>query len=205
MRATREKSGIYVSDENYTHMTETLETQKAELEDLTGRIESLRKEMADLQELFDDTSSTLTTTQAQLEETAQDLAETSRHLAATEAELQTTALERDQTVFISEQQAATEDELRTQAQALVTVAETTTEHVEGLHAKIGRKAAVEAHNLTAGQSLQGKVAVQVTASKQGLSAYSQQQQAAMAATVTKLQGFTDQVASTMASMAQTVG
>jgi kinesin family protein 11 len=193
-----------VSDDNYQEMTDTLDAQKLELEEINERLQTLQQAKDDLQTLFASTAATLTTTQSQLEETATELATASAELEHTRAELQVTALERDQTHFISTQQAATEDTLRQQAESLVGVAETTTQHVEGLHAKIGRKSAVEAHNVTASQQLEQSVKSQVEASKQGLQAFQQQHHANLTASASVMQEFANKVSDNMTSLTAAV-
>eukprot|EP00730_Choanoeca_flexa_P019056 TRINITY_DN9293_c0_g1_i1.p1 TRINITY_DN9293_c0_g1~~TRINITY_DN9293_c0_g1_i1.p1 ORF type:complete len:970 (+),score=413.44 TRINITY_DN9293_c0_g1_i1:312-3221(+) len=204
LRATREKSGVYVSEDNYTEMTETLEAQKQELEAMTARMEVLKKELADLQVLYDTTSATLTTTKAELAATARELQETAEALVRTEQALAAVTLERDQTMFIAEQRAKTEVELRSQAEDLVAVAETTTAHVEGLHAKIGRKAAVEAHNVSASQSMQASLDQQLATSKQDLGAFACEQQAALTTAAERMAAYTSSVEDSMAKMAKAV-
>ena len=185
-------------------MTETLDAQKLELEEIHERLQSLQQAKDDLETLFTSTSTTLATTQGELEATANELATASAELEQTQAELEVAALERDQTQFISMQQAATEEGLRQQAESLVAVAETTTQHVDGLHAKIGRKSAVEAHNLTASQQLEGNVVAQVEASKHSLRQFEQKQHASLTTSASTINGFADKVANNMSALTASV-
>ncbi|EGD77373.1 hypothetical protein PTSG_12732 [Salpingoeca rosetta] len=118
--ATRSKNGIYVDQENYEAMQAKIECQE-------GKIATLEQELAKTMELFDTTSKELQSTKTELEEKTTVLHETKETLEATTVELNERTLERDRTQFIVDVSGEVP-------------------HVDGLHAKVQRKRAVETHN-----------------------------------------------------------
>ena len=151
LAATRDKNGVYVSTENYEEMEASIEQQKARIKELSDEISVATAELQKVRAVFEETSAKLT-------ETTQTLATTEANLQKTEAELQTTTvnlekttLERDQTQYIAESHAQTEQELQRQATSVMGVADTAVDHVDRLFGKISRKSSVEQHNATAAQ------------------------------------------------------
>jgi kinesin family protein 11 len=202
--ANREKSGIYVSHENYEHMTTQIQCQMEALEEKRATLEALKADMDSLQELFHATEAELGGTRTALEETGRALELTQSELDQTQQRLQKTELERDQTEFIAEARAATEDVLRAQASELVQVAETTTEHISGLHAKIARKAHVEQHNLGATESMEAEVASAVDQANQVLHTFTASHSEQTQALVTTVQTMAETMGTELSAMAAAV-
>jgi hypothetical protein len=122
---------------------------KSSVGELTARMTAIEEEMTKTSALFESTSVQLQETHAALAETTETLAATKSTLENTQDTLAKTAHAKAQSEFLLGAHVTGQDVLHTQATALLETAAITTTHVDGLHAKISRKVAVEAHNRAA--------------------------------------------------------
>ncbi|XP_071090548.1 kinesin-like protein KIF11-A [Haliotis cracherodii] len=146
LQAVREKNGIYLAEENYVAMQNKISQQEDAIQEFEEKITALTEEMTTLSELFTDTKKELEETSEQLTVTTKNLEETTTTLQETQVTLKHTTQDRDEQQFLVGEHVKTEDNLYTEATQLLTTAESSTSDVSGLHAKLDRKRAVEAHN-----------------------------------------------------------
>ncbi|XP_046563790.1 kinesin-like protein KIF11-B [Haliotis rubra] len=146
LQAVREKNGIYLAEENYVAMQNKISQQEDSIQEFEEKITALTEEMTSLSELFTDTKKELEETSEQLTVTTKNLEETTVTLQETQVNLKHTTQDRDEQQFLVGEHVKTEDLLYTEATELLSTAESSTSDVSGLHAKLDRKRAVEAHN-----------------------------------------------------------
>ncbi|NXM36678.1 KIF11 protein, partial [Oxyruncus cristatus] len=150
--AAREKSGVYISLENYEALNGKLTVQEEQIAEYVDKIGIMEEEVKKITELFTVSKNELQRCKTdlqikekELEETQKDLQETKVHLA--EEEYVVSVLENN------------EQKLHGTASKLLSTVEETTKDVSGLHAKLDRKEAVEQHNAV----VQNAFAVQMNA------------------------------------------
>ncbi|XP_032551542.1 kinesin-like protein KIF11 isoform X1 [Chiroxiphia lanceolata] len=150
--AAREKSGVYISLENYEALNGKLTVQEEQIAEYIDKIGVMEEEVKKITELFtisknelQQCKTDLQIKEKELEETQKDLQETKVHLA--EEEYVVSVLENN------------EQKLHGTASKLLSTVEETTKDVSGLHAKLDRKKAVEQHNAV----VQNTFAVQMNA------------------------------------------
>ncbi|XP_071420412.1 kinesin-like protein KIF11 isoform X4 [Pithys albifrons albifrons] len=137
--AAREKSGVYISLENYEALNGKLTVQEEQIAEYIEKIGVMEEEVKKITELFtvsknelEQCKTDLQIKEKELEEIQKDLQETKVHLA--EEEYVVSVLENN------------EQELHGTASKLLSTVEETTKDVSGLHAKLDRKKAVDQHN-----------------------------------------------------------
>ncbi|GFS11591.1 kinesin-like KIF11 [Elysia marginata] len=161
LQACREKNGIYVAQENYVAMQNKITQQEGDIQEMEGKLSALTSEMKTLSEMFTDTKEELAVTTEKLSITTNNLEVTTETLKQTSKELAITTADRDEQHFLVEEHVKNEGCLFSEAEELLQTTSTTVTHVDGLHNKIDRKAAVEEHNLSVTQSFGDKINVQV--------------------------------------------
>jgi len=146
LHAARLKNGIYLPQDEFSRLNETVELQKAEVEEARRGEELLQKQITRLREQFENTMGELLGTKATLEEQTRHMEETREILKNTETTLSetTTKLEEESTLRKAHQK--TETELGAAAHDLLVTARSTTSDIDGLRAKIGRMANAEVEN-----------------------------------------------------------
>ncbi|XP_005094304.1 kinesin-like protein KIF11-B isoform X2 [Aplysia californica] len=149
LQASREKNGIFVAEENYVAMQNKISQQTDAIQEMEDKITHMTDELKNLTELFTDTKEELTVTTEKLVSTTQVLEVTTETLQKTDKELKVTKQDRDEQKYLVEEHVKNEDSLYSQAEQLLSTAESSVSDVGGLHDKIDRKKAVEAHNETA--------------------------------------------------------
>lgn len=144
--AMREKSGVYLANENYQEMMATMEAQATEITEKIAHIRSLETEMEKKVQLFSDVSQQLETTSQELSDTKDQLSDTQNTLSCTQRLLHTTAQERDEQRYLVSAHAKTEEQLQEKGQTLIDVASCTSSDLFKLHDKLDRKSNVETQN-----------------------------------------------------------
>ncbi|CAG5131167.1 unnamed protein product [Candidula unifasciata] len=164
LQASREKNGIFLAEENYIAMQNKLSQQDDNIQEMEDRIVLLTEEIKHVTELFTTTNQQLTETSEKLTSTVQTLKVTSEHLGHINQELKLTQQECNEQQFLVNQHLKNETILFSQAQELLTTAETSVAHVGGLHAKIDRKCNVEQHNTNVAANFQNKMDTHINSS-----------------------------------------
>ncbi|KAK8730484.1 hypothetical protein OTU49_008036 [Cherax quadricarinatus] len=147
LMAMREKNGVYLANENYQDMVNTMELQAQEITEKIAHIRALEEDMEKKMEIFAEINQRLEDTSNELKKTKMKLDTTKNTLACTQKLLHYTAQEREEQKYLVSAHVKTEEILKTQGQALVNVADTTTTHLAKLHDKLERKNQVESKNL----------------------------------------------------------
>ncbi|NXA13430.1 KIF11 protein, partial [Sapayoa aenigma] len=148
--AAREKSGVYISLENYEALNGKLTIQEEQIAEYIDKISVMEEAVKRVNELFTVSKNELEQCKAdlqikekELEETQKDLQETKVHLA-----------EEEYVVSVLEN---TEQKLHGTASKLLSTVEETTKDVSGLHAKLDRKKAVDQHNAVVQSTFAGEM------------------------------------------------
>ncbi|EDO49145.1 predicted protein [Nematostella vectensis] len=158
--AAREKNGIFLSEDSYSAMQNTIQSQTSrithfetrlpEMEaDFAAKIEAMEAELQKVTELFTDTKNELEQTCEVLQDTKTDLHKTKATLSDTKYSLKATAVDRDEKEFLLKEHVRQEVQLHEKATNLVGVVRESVTDVHGLHEKLGRQRSVEDHNRNA--------------------------------------------------------
>uniref|UniRef100_A0A672R0K4 Kinesin-like protein n=1 Tax=Sinocyclocheilus grahami TaxID=75366 RepID=A0A672R0K4_SINGR len=139
LAATRDKHGVYLSLDNYENMNSKLMSQEEQMTVYTERIAAMEEELKTIMDLFTDSKQKLDHCTEDLQDKNQRLEETHKDLIKTRHRL-------TREEFITSQLQSNECQLFSAADQLLSTAETSTQDVSGLHAKLQRKREVEFHN-----------------------------------------------------------
>lgn len=139
LAATREKNGIFISEENFKTMSGKLTVQEEQIVELMEKIGVLEEELSRVTELFTDSKS-------ELDQCKSDLQNKLRELETTQKHLQETKLQLVEETYITSAFENNEEKLYDMASKLVNTVDETTKDVTGLHSKLDRKNAIDQHN-----------------------------------------------------------
>lgn len=144
--ATRHRNGVYMSPDAYEQMTMESESRRIVNEEQRAKIESMESSLRNkVQELFTLTSN-FNNLKKDHEDTRAALNETNDILEKTEIVLKDTRATLEEEEMLRKAHQDTEAQLRNIGSDLVSTLEKTVGDVEGLHAKLERKADLEATN-----------------------------------------------------------
>uniref|UniRef100_A0A8C2HQR7 Kinesin-like protein n=1 Tax=Cyprinus carpio TaxID=7962 RepID=A0A8C2HQR7_CYPCA len=139
LAATRDKQGVYISVDNYENMNSKLMSQEEQITEYTDRIAAMEEELKKIMDLFTDSKQ-------KLDQCAEDLQDKKQRLEETHKDLIETKHRLTQEEYITSQLQSNGCQLYSTADQLLSTAETSTQDVSGLHAKLQRKKEVELHN-----------------------------------------------------------
>jgi kinesin family protein 11 len=148
LHAARLKNGIFLPQDEFFRLNETIELQKADVEEAKREEEILHNQIARLREQFENTMRELLDTKSSLEEQTRHLEETKEVLQSTEFNLTKTTNKLEEETILRKAHQKTEKELSVAGNDLLATARSTTSDIDGLRAKIGRMANVEVENHT---------------------------------------------------------
>jgi kinesin family protein 11 len=144
--ATRHRNGVYMTPDAYEQMTMESESRRIVNEEQRAKIESMESSLRNkVQELFTLTSN-FNNLKKDHEDTRAALNETNDILEKTEIVLKDTRATLEEEEMLRKAHQDTEAQLRNIGSDLVSTLEKTVGDVEGLHAKLERKADLEAMN-----------------------------------------------------------
>ena len=146
LRATRQKQGVYMTQESYQEITDESESRRAQVEENERKIEAMEIQLKSCREQFEQNLKLLLDTKKDLEKTTRHLQETSSTLAATKSSLSETQEGLSNEIIVRKAHEATEAELDTVATKLKKTVVQTVDDIKRLHAKVGRKAQTEDFN-----------------------------------------------------------
>nr|CAD7592103.1 unnamed protein product [Timema genevievae] len=130
--SAREKSGVYLSIENYNRMIAQMEQSEKEMSQKLSTIKLLNEQMEEKELICQQLNMRLERRTQRLQETHQTLCVTKR--------------ERDETAHLLERHMQTEEVLGDQARTLLSVADESSKDTYRLHDKLSRKRSVESEN-----------------------------------------------------------
>ncbi|XP_052009273.1 kinesin-like protein KIF11 [Xyrauchen texanus] len=139
LAATRDKHGVYISVDNYESINSKLVCQEEQITEYTEQIAAAEEELKRILDLFTDSKQ-------KLEQCTEDLQDKNQRLEVVNKELTDTRHRLTQEEYITAQLQSNECQLYSTADQLLSTAETSTQDVSGLHAKLQRKKDVELHN-----------------------------------------------------------
>lgn len=145
LAAAREKNGVYISEESFRAMNGKVTVQEEQIAELAEKISVLEEELSKATELFTDSEKELNQCKSDLQTKTQELETTQKHL-------QETKLQLVKEEYVSSALERTEKKLHETASKLLNTVKETTRDVSGLHSKLDRKRAVDAHNAEAQES-----------------------------------------------------
>ncbi|KAI0409998.1 P-loop containing nucleoside triphosphate hydrolase protein [Xylaria palmicola] len=144
--ATRQRNGVYLSNESFEEMATVSESRRIQTEEQAAKIETLESNLRNkVQELFSLTSS-LMGIKKDHEATKQLLEETKGVLDQTELVLAVTRKRLAEETHIREAHQKTEEQMHVVGNKLISTLHKTVGHVGGLHAKNKRKSDLQALN-----------------------------------------------------------
>ncbi|XP_038070916.1 kinesin-like protein KIF11-A [Patiria miniata] len=174
--ATREKNGIFLSEENYRSMEQSISSKTLSIQEKEDKIAALLDEITKINDILSDTKEELEETTGQLETTTRTLVQTTHTLQKTETDLRVTTTDRDQQKYLLGEHVKTEEKLSQEAKKLLSVAEGSTADLEGVHAKLNRKRAVESHNATVQEVFEANLADKLQAVQDSMTEFGDIQQ-----------------------------
>ncbi|KAI0456316.1 P-loop containing nucleoside triphosphate hydrolase protein [Xylaria acuta] len=146
--ATRQRNGVYLSNESYEEMATVSESRRIQNEEQAVKIETLESNLRNkVQELFSLTSS-LMGLKKDHEATKLQLEETKGVLDQTEIVLEVTRKTLAEETLLREAHQKTEEQMHLVGNKLINTLHKTVGHVGGLHAKNKRKSDLQALNRT---------------------------------------------------------
>ena len=155
--ATRQRNGVYLSNENYEEITVESESRRILSEEQKAKIETMEASLRNkVQELFSLTSN-FTNLKKDNEITRQALEDTHEVLEKTEIVLANTRQNLADESILRKAHQATESQLLTVGDELITTLGKAVDDVNGLHSKIERKYDLQSTNRTNWASSQSQV------------------------------------------------
>ncbi|KAK8008531.1 hypothetical protein PG991_011082 [Apiospora marii] len=143
---TRQRNGVYLSNEAYEEMTVESESRRIQTEEQGAKIETLESNLRNkIQELFSLTSNFMGLKEDH-DATRSQLGETQGVLDQTELVLEATRKSLAEENHIRKAHEKTEEEMRAVGGQLISTLQKTVSHVSGLHAKNKRKSDIQALN-----------------------------------------------------------
>lgn len=146
--ATRQRNGVYLSNENYEEMATVSESRRIQNEEQAAKIGTLESNLRNkVQELFSLTSSFMGLKKDH-EAARLQLDETKGVLDQTELVLEVTRTKLAEETLLREAHQRTEEQMHTVGNKLISTLQKTVGHVGGLHAKNKRKSDLQTLNRT---------------------------------------------------------
>lgn len=146
LQASREKSGVYLDEENYKEMCAQLSSVNAAVHEKEDRLAIMQNEVEKVRLLFEETTSQLEATKLNLKQTLDNLDEKESQLSETQNLLHKVKEDCQQQKSLVDAHKKTEETLTTQATELINIAEQTTKDLNLLHGKVDRVKSVEREN-----------------------------------------------------------
>lgn len=147
LEACRGGSNAYfISKDNLEAMEENIKDLEEKDKENCIRLRDLEEELERLKILFGETSATLHEKLQVLKETEANLARTEVNLKETKEVLTLVSEEKEEQEHLVKVHVKTEKKLTSQAEKLLSVANTSTDHTERLHSKVSRVKSVEETN-----------------------------------------------------------
>jgi kinesin family protein 11 len=155
--ATRQRNGVYLSNENYEEITVESESRRILSEEQRAKIETMEANLRNkVQELFSLTNN-FAVLKKDNESTRQILDETTEILGKTEIVLANTRQNLADETLLRKAHQATEEELSTKGGELISTLDKTVKDVGGLHAKLRRRSDLQSVNRSKWTSTQSRV------------------------------------------------
>lgn len=144
--ATRQRHGVYLTNENYEEITTESESRKLLSEEQKAKIETMEVNLRNkVQELFSLTSN-FVLLKKDNEAIKQALEDTNEVLQNTEIVLGDTRKSLSEETILRKAHQATEDQLSRKGNELISTLDRTVDDVNGLHAKIQRESELQLRN-----------------------------------------------------------
>ncbi|KJE96623.1 kinesin family member 11 [Capsaspora owczarzaki ATCC 30864] len=147
--ASREKNGFFIAQENYEAMEETIKTQREQLAEHQTRMDAVQAERDSAVGQVEMLKMRLESTNNDLAHTRTILERTTQELRSTVAALERMTTDRDEHKYLMYEHALNEQTLSEEASSLLATVRASLSDIDGLQAKLARKAAVETHNRSA--------------------------------------------------------
>lgn len=206
--ATRQRNGVYLSNENYEEITVESESRKILSEEQAAKIETMETNLRNkVQELYALTANFMTLKKDN-ENTRVILDETKDVLEQTEFVLATTRQSLDEETMLRKAHQETEEQLSTVGTELLSTLGKVVNDVGGLHDKNRRKSDLQSLNRNTWGLSQAQVSEVTSLVEDRVDEFRAQQQELMASVATKMQSFVqdelEKLASTQAFLEQNI-
>ncbi|KAF3936602.1 Kinesin-3 [Dactylella cylindrospora] len=146
LAATRQKHGVFLTEEHYKSLTNENESRKILLEEHERKISVLEGQLRNARENLEKTLKSFNELKKDYDSQTLALEETRDALFSTETSLVITKQELSDEILIAKAHQATEVDLTVKAQNLLSTVGTAVRDIDSLHAKIERKGEMEAQN-----------------------------------------------------------
>ena len=187
--ATRQRNGVYLSNENYEEITVESESRRILSEEQAAKIETMETNLRNkVQELYSLTSNFMTLKKDN-ESTKAVLDETKDILEQTESVLQNARQSLAEETVLRKAHQETEEQLSTVGSELLSTLSRTVHDVGGLHAKSRRKSDLQSLNRNAWGLSQTQVAEVTSLVETRVEEFRSQQQDLMQTVSTRMQSF----------------
>ncbi|KAF2141038.1 uncharacterized protein K452DRAFT_272856 [Aplosporella prunicola CBS 121167] len=187
--ATRQRNGVYLTQESYEEITTESESRRILSEEQRDKLETMEANLRNkVQELFALTTN-LTTLKKDNEATKAILDGTKSLLEKTEVVLEHTRQNLDEETALRKAHAKTEEDLANIGQDLISTLGKTTKDIGGLHSKLRRRSNLQSVNRQQWGSSQAQVAGTTSTVEERLAGFQSQQEELMAALSLRMQGF----------------
>lgn len=187
--ATRQRNGVYLTNDNYEEMTEQSESRRILNDEQKAKIETMETNLRNkVQDLFSLTNA-FTNLKKDNEAVRMLLDDTKGVLEKTETVLANTRLNLAQETMLRKAHQNTEKELSTIGDVLITTLGKTVSDVGGLRSKIQRKSELESANRTSWESSQAQVSAITHIVESRVHEFQTQQEQLIQNLSTKMQGY----------------
>ncbi|KAK6502834.1 kinesin motor protein cin8 [Arthrobotrys musiformis] len=146
LNATRQKHGVYMSEEHFQQLNRENDTRKTLVEEHERKIAVLEQQLRTARENLEKNLKSFTDLKKDYESQTVSLEETREALFSTETSLVLATQELSDEQLITKAYKLTEGQLTTRAGELISVASAAVRDVEGLHAKVGRQEELQEQN-----------------------------------------------------------
>ncbi|KAK7756933.1 Kinesin-related motor protein [Diatrype stigma] len=187
--ATRQRNGVYLSNETYEEMTVQSESRRIQNEEQTAKIETLESNLRNkVQELFSLTSNFMGIKKDH-EATKVQLDETKGVLDQTELVLEATRKSLAEETHLRQAHERTEEQMRAVGGELIKTLKKTVNHVGGLHAKNKRKSDLQSLNRGNWRMAQNQVSDVTSLVESRIEEFQEEQQEQIATISERMQSF----------------
>ena len=187
--ATRQRNGIYLTNENYEEITAESESRRVLSEEQQARIETMEANLRHkIQDLFDLTNN-FSTLKKDNETVKQALDASNEVLERTEVVLAHTKQNLADETILRKAHQVTEDGLYKTGAELISTLNQTVQDVGGLHAKISRKVNLQSNNRQRWTQAQDHVSEITSSIEKSATDFKEQQSEKLSTLASRLQGY----------------
>ncbi|KAL6070961.1 kinesin-like protein KIN-5D [Balamuthia mandrillaris] len=191
LHAQRCKEGVFLPQDRYETMEQTLKTQRDNLDELEARLQAQKLELEKLENMFQEKEFELRENVKQHNQTKALLAETEALLQETKEILRQKEVELLETNVVVQEHEKVEQKLHQEANALISRLGETVEDIGGLHGKIERSLNVMSENEHHANSFYQRLSTRIQSLEERLCDWKQKQGTEIAELERSVSSFAD--------------